>query len=561
MDAAEFDFVVVGAGSSGAALAARLGEDSTKTTCVIEAGGHDTHPFIHIPSFVAAAIGREATNWRFATVPQPGMAGRQIPVPRGRVVGGSGSINGMVYFRGHPTDYDDWADMGCKGWSYAEVLPYFTRTENNEDFPASVFHGRGGPVNVKIVPNPNRLNYAFMDSLGELQFPACADFNGANSEGYGRRQGLIRDGQRESTAKAMLAPMVAQGRVHLQTGAQVARVLVESRDGGPRATGVLLSDGRTIRARAEVILAAGTVQTPQILMLSGIGPAAHLKDMGIDLVLDAPGVGANYHDHVASPIHMETSDPTSYGLSWKVLPRDVLHFFQYLATRTGPLAGNVFESVAFLRTDPALEKPDVQFVFQPARRLTNPKIPFPLGHGYAISPVALYPKSRGTVRLASADPAAAPLIDPNLLKEPEDILPLIRALKIARRAFATSAFARYQGVEVAPGPDVESDEQWDQYVRETGYTVHHPVGTCRMGSDKGAVVDGQLRMKGIAGLRVADASVMPRIIGGNTNAPCVMIAERAADFVLGKPARPAAELPPESVARYKTNPKPRRKAA
>ncbi|MGX7896251.1 GMC family oxidoreductase [Tsuneonella sp. HG222] len=560
MQAAEFDFVVVGAGSAGACVAARLGENPGTTTCVIEAGGPDSHPFIHIPSFVAAAIGRKETNWRFATVPQPGMAGRSIPVPRGKVVGGSGSINGMVYFRGHPTDYDDWADMGATGWSYAEVLPYFTRTENNEEFPASVFHGHGGPVNVKVVENPNALNYAFMEALGELQFPACEDFNGANSEGYGRRQGLLRDGRRESTAQAMLWPMVAKGKVHLQTGAMVARVLVEN----GRATGVELADGRVIRARREVILSGGAVQTPQLLMLSGIGPAAHLKEMDIEVVKDAPGVGANYHDHPASPIHMETKDSTSYGLSWKVLPRDALHFFQYLLTRKGPLAGNVFESVAFLRTEPGLDKPDVQFVFQPARRLTNPKIPFPLGHGYAISPVCLYPKSRGTVRLGSPDPGAAPVIDPRLLEHPDDIKPLIRALRIAREAFATKPFARYEGVEVAPGPDTQTDEQWDRYIRETGYTVHHPVGTCRMGSDAEAVVDTELRFNGIAGLRIADASVMPKIIGGNTNAPCVMIGERCADFVLGKPALPAAVLPPESVARYKpgaAKPKAKRKAA
>lgn len=547
----EFDYIVVGAGSAGAALAARLGEAADKTICVIEAGGHDTHPFIHVPSFVAAAIGREATNWRFETVPQAGMAGRKIGVPRGKVLGGSGSINGMVYFRGHPTDYDDWADAGCTGWSYAEVLPYFTRTENNEDFPASVFHGRGGPINVKVVENPNPLNYAFMDALGTLQFPACPDFNGANPEGYGRRQGLLRNGQRESTAKNMLRPAMARGNIHVQTDARVARVVVEH----GRATGVELTDGRVINARHEVILSAGTVQTPQILMLSGIGPAAHLKDMGIDVVLDAPGVGANYQDHVASPIHMETTDSTSYGISWKAIGRDVFHFFQYVFTRKGPLAGNVFESVAFLRTDPALEKADVQFVFQPAKRLTNPKIPFPIGHGYAISPVALYPKSRGTVRLASADPAAAPLIDPNLLQHPDDIKPLIRALKIARAAFATPAFAKYRGTEVLPGPEVDTDEGWASYIRETGYTVHHPVGTCRMGSDAAAVVDTQLRVNGIAGLRIADASVMPSIIGGNTNAPCVMIGERAADFILGKPALPAADLPPESVARYKPKPK------
>ncbi|MBO9498232.1 MAG: GMC family oxidoreductase N-terminal domain-containing protein [Novosphingobium sp.] len=555
MSAAEFDYVVVGGGTSGAALAARLGESGAGTTCLLEAGGQDTHPFIHVPSFVAAAIHTEHLNWNFATVPQPGMAGRQIPVPRGKVLGGSGSINGMVYFRGHPTDYDDWSDLGATGWSYAEVLPYFTRTENNEDYPASVFHGKGGPINAKMVEGPNPLNYAFMDGLASLQFPFCPDFNGPNSEGYGRRQGLMRDGRRESTSINMLQPAAKAGKVHVQTDAAVRRVLVE--DG--RAVGVELLDGRVVKARREVILSAGAVQTPQILLLSGIGPAAHLQEMGIEVVKDVPGVGENYQDHVASPIHMETNNTTSYGLSWKVLPRDIFHLFQYLLTRKGPLAGNVFESVAFLRTDPSLAKPDVQFVFQPARRLTNLKIPFPLGHGFAISPVALYPKARGTLRLASADPAAPPAIDPKLLSEPGEIDSLIRAIRIARKVFASEAFAPYGGIEVAPGPEVQSDDEIDDYIRRTGYTVHHPVGTCRMGSDKAAVVDPQLRFNGIAGLRIADASVMPKVIGGNTNAPCVMIAERAADFILGKPPLPAAELPPESVARYKGQTKPAKK--
>lgn len=453
MSAAEFDYLVIGAGSAGAALAARLGEAADRTVCVLEAGGTDSHPFVHIPSFVAAAIGRAADNWRFAAVGQPGMAGRAIPVPRGKVLGGSGAINGMVYFRGHPRDYDDWADMGAAGWSYAEVLPYFTRTERNEDFPQSVFHGTHGPINVKLVPNPNPLNYAFMDALASLQFRACPDFNGADPEGYGRRQGLIRDGRRETTAGAMLRPALARGNIHLQTGAQVARILLE--DG--RGAGVELHDGRVIRARHEVVLSAGTVQPPQILLLSGIGPAEHLREHGIAVHHELPGVGGNYHDHVASPMHVETRDPTSYGLSVKALPRDLLHLVQYLATRTGPLAGNVFESVAFLRTDPSLERPDVQLVFQPARRLTVKNVPFPVGHGYAISPVALYPKSRGTVRLASPDPRSPPLIDPRLLSEPEDIQPLIRALRIARAAFSSPAFARYAGTEVAPGPAVAND--------------------------------------------------------------------------------------------------------
>lgn len=554
MSVEEFDHIVVGGGSSGAALAARLGEAADRTTCLIEAGGHDSHPFIHIPSFVAAAIGRAETNWRFSTVPQTGMAGREIPIPRGRVLGGSGAINGMVYFRGHPRDYDDWADMGAVGWSYAEVLPYFTRTERNEDYPPSVFHGGSGPINVKHVPNPNELNFAFMEALASLQFKACPDFNGADPEGYGRRQGLIRDGLRETTAGAMLRPAVRRGNIHLQTDAQVARILIEN----GRAVGVELLDGREIRARREVVLCAGAVQSPHIMLLSGIGPGQHLRELGIAVQHELAGVGGNYHDHVASPMHVETSDSTSYGLSFKALPRDIAQLFQYILTRTGPLAGNVFESVAFLRTDPSLERPDVQFVFQPARRLTT-KLPFPVGHGYAISPVALYPDSRGTVRLASPDPHAAPLIDPQLLSEPGDVQPLIRALKIARAAFASEPFAPYHGTEVAPGPEIESDEQFEAYIRQTGYTVHHPVGTCRMGdpAEAATVVDPQLRVRGIEGLRVADASVMPLLIGGNTNAPCVMIAERCADFILGRPPLPASELPPESVARYR----PQRSAA
>jgi choline dehydrogenase-like flavoprotein len=453
----------------------------------------------------------------------------------------------MVYFRGHPTDFDDWSDNGAPGWSYGEVLPYFTRTERNEDFPESVFHGTKGPIGVRYVRNPNRLNYEFQEALGSLQFRFCPDFNGPDPEGYGFRQGLIRGGYRESTARSMLRPAMALKNLHVMTDAQAARIILDGR----RATGVELVDGRIVMARAEVVLAAGTVQSPQLLMLSGIGPGAHLQHIGIETLHDLRGVGANYHDHVASPLHMETDVSTSYGISWKALPRGMWNVLQYLAARKGPFAGNVFESVAFLKTDPSLERPDVQFVFQPAKRLTT-KIPLPVGHGYALSPVALYPKSRGTLTLASPDPRAAPLIDPQLLTAPGDIDPLVRALKIARRVFAAPPFAHYNGVEVAPGPAVTGDEELKEYIRNTGYTVHHPVSTCRMGLDDRAVTDPHsLKVHGIDGLRVADASVFPSIAGGNTNAPTVMVAERAADFILGKAPLPAAHLPPESVARKK----------
>ncbi|WP_404712141.1 GMC family oxidoreductase [Sphingomonas sp. MMS24-J13] len=546
-DPLTFDYVVVGGGTAGAALAARLAEGSNRTICLLEAGGKDNHPFIKVPAGVAAAIGTKKLNWRFETVPQPGMNGRRIGVPRGRVLGGSGSINGMVYFRGHPTDFDDWSDNGAPGWSYAEVLPYFTRSENNADFPASVFHGKGGPIGVSYVRNPNRLNYEFQEALGSMQYRFCPDFNGANSEGYGFRQGLIRGGIRESTARSMLAPAAKRPNLHVLTDAWAARILMDGR----RAIGIELVDGRRVMARGEVILSAGTVQSPQLMLLSGIGPGAHLQDMGIGVAHDLPGVGRNYHDHVASPLHMETDVATSYGVSWKALPRGMWNVLQYLFARKGPFAGNVFESVAFLRTDPSLDRPDVQFVFQPAKRLTT-KLPLPVGHGYALSPVALYPKSRGTLTLASPDPRAAPLIDPQLLSVASDIDPLVRALKIARRVFATPSFAHYHGVEVAPGPAVTADADLENYIRNTGYTVHHPVSTCRMGLDDQAVTDPHtLKVHGIEGLRVADASVFPSIVGGNTNAPTVMVAERAADFILGRPALPAAVLPPESVARKK----------
>jgi choline dehydrogenase-like flavoprotein len=425
------------------------------------------------------------------------------------------------------------------------LLPYFTRSENNEDFAASVFHGRGGPINVSYVRRPNVLNYEFHEALSSLQYRFCPDFNGPDPEGYGFRQGLLRGGMRESTSRSLLRPAMSRPNLHVMTDAWAARIIMDGR----RAMGIELVDGRRVIARAEVVLSAGTVQSPQLLMLSGIGPGAHLNDMGIGLVHDLPGVGRNYHDHVASPLHMETNVATSYGVSWKALPRGMWNVLQYLITRQGPFAGNVFESVAFLKTDPSLDRPDVQFVFQPAKRLTT-KLPLPVGHGYALSPVALYPKSRGTLTLASPDPRAAPLIDPQLLTAPGDIDPLVRALKIIRRIFAAPSFAHYRGVEVAPGPSVIEDRDLETYIRNTGYTVHHPVSTCRMGLDDQAVTDPRsLKVHGIDGLRIADASVFPSIIGGNTNAPTVMVAERAADFILGRPPLPAAALPPESVAR------------
>ncbi len=540
MNDSEFDFVIVGAGTAGCALAARLAEEPGTRVCVLEAGGEDDHPFIRTPALVGAAIATKRLNWGFTTTPQAHLDGRRIPVPRGRVLGGSGSINGMVYSRGHPRDYGDWVDAGASGWSYAEVLPYYTRSENNEDYPPSVQHGRGGPMNVSTPGPPNPLNRSFIESAMALGFPECADLTGPNPEGVKRRQGTIRDGRRESTARAFLAAARRKANLSVITHALATRVVIEN----GRATGVAYTRGQVaaqVRATRDVILTAGALQSPQLLMLSGVGDARELQALGIAALHDLPGVGRNLHDHLACPVVMQTRDTTSYGLSWRALPRGIYNVAQYLFARRGPFASNVFESVGFLRTTEGLDRPDVQFVFQPAAR-PKPPIPLPVGHGFAISPVSLYPRSRGRVSLASADPHAAPLIDPGLLSVAADIEPLIRAIRLSRRILGGSAFCRYSATETLPGPAVTSDADIAAFIRATAYTVHHPVGTCRIGSDSYAVVDPDLRVRGMAGLRVADASVMPSIVGGNTNAVVVMIAEKAADLIRGRRPPPAAPL-------------------
>jgi choline dehydrogenase len=529
-----FDYVIVGAGTAGCVLAARLSERPDARVCLIEAGGRDSHPFIHIPAAVAAAIGTRALNWGFLTVPQPHLRGRRIPIPRGRVVGGSGSINGMVYFRGQPRDFDEWAAAGNPGWSYREVLPYFIRSESNANYPGSPFHGTSGPMRVMHVRRPNPLNQAFLEAMAALGFRRCDDFNGPDPEGYGPRQATVRDGRRESTASAYLKPALRRSNLKVITGALVHRVVLE----GGRAVGVeaaLGGDVRRFGARAEVIVTGGSILSPQILLLSGIGDGAQLRRVGVEVKLDLPAVGANLHDHLAAAVLMEMRNTASYGLSVRAAPRGAWNLLEYALRRQGPLASNVFEANAFVRTRAELARPDIQIVFQPARR--NPHIfPLPLGHGFAVSIVNLYPKSRGRVSLASPDPRTAPDIDPNLLGVPEDLEPLVRGLELARRIAGAASFARYRAHEVAPGSAVQGEAALGDYVRQFASTVHHPVSTCGMGPGSGSVVDAELRVRGIGGLRVADASVFPSIVGGNTNAAVVMIAEKASDMILGRPA-------------------------
>ncbi len=533
-----FDYVIAGAGTAGCVLANRLSEDPNNRVCLIEAGAKDDHPFIHVPALVGAALTLKRYGWGLDTVPQEHLNGRRIPIPRGRVLGGSSSVNGMVYFRGHPRDYDDWAAEGNSGWSYAEVLPYFIRSEANENYDSSPYHGHDGPMRVSDVRGPNPLNRVFADAMQSLQFRHCDDFNGPDPEGYGLRQGAIRNGRRESGVTAFLKPAHSRPNLTVMTGALLARVTL----GAGRATGVdIVREGGTrhIPARREVILCGGAIGSPQMLLLSGIGDGAALQKLGIAAQHHLPAVGANYHDHIAANVQMWTTNAQSYGISLKAFPRGAWNVLQYLAARRGPFASNVFESHALLRSVPGLDRPDIQVVFQPARRNQGP-FPLPLGHGFAISIVLLHPKSRGKLTLAGPDPSAKPLIDPNLLGAPDDLAPLVRGLRLARRVFATSAFAPYRASEFLPGAAVESDDHLEAYVRATAATVHHPAGSCRMGVGDDAVVTPELKVKGIDRLRVADASIFPKLMGGNTNAPVVMVAEKAADMILGKaPPEPA----------------------
>ena len=525
-----YDYIVVGGGTAGCTLAARLSEDPSVTVCLIEAGGSGKRWYVDVPAAILIAQRSATLNWRFQSEPQAQLNGRRIGVPRGKGLGGSSLINGMVYFRGHPRDYDDWSRSGAAGWSYREVLPYFCKSEHNEDFGDTLYHGSGGPMNVRSVRGPNPLNQSFFDALAGLGYPARQDLNGADSEGTSLRQLSIRGGTRETTARALLYPAMGRRNLTVLTGLHVTRVVLE----GHRAVGVAAGE-RTIRARREVVLTAGAIQSPQLLLLSGIGDGEHLADVGVPLRHHLPGVGRNLHDHMASPVHMSMNHTASYGLSWRTIPRNLRVLAQYALFRSGPLSNNVFESAAFLKTLPGLDRPDVQLVLQTAKR-PKPSFPFPLGHGFAISPVCLYPRSRGRLTLASADPLAAPRIDPNLLSDPSDIQPLLRGIRLSRQIFASAAFAKYRATETEPGGAVQSDAALIDSIRAQAYTVHHPVSTCRMGTDPGAVVDSQLRVVGLEGLRVADASVFPSIIGGNTNAAVVMVAEKAADLILGRPA-------------------------
>ena len=524
-ETAEFDYVIVGAGSAGCVLANRLSEDKNVTVCLLEAGPPDRSPFIHIPLGVIRAMINPANTWQFKSAAQETAGGRQVWTPIGRTLGGSSSINGMVYVRGNHADYDEWAAAGNPGWAWNDVKPYFIKAENNEQFGGDGHHGNGGPLNVTFISDPNPVDDTFVDAAKHLQYPHNPDFNGESQDGFGLHQVTQKAGRRWSTAKAYLEPAKSRDNLTVMTNAPVSRILFAGR----RAAGVV-TGARTLTARAEVILAAGAIVSPKILLLSGIGDGADLQKLGIDPVHHLPGVGQNLQDHAAIFCTVKSTSRIPYGISVGSLPGLAWSALKYAFTRRGLFSSNMVESGGFVRTQPGLERPDIQFVLIPGYRPRPPSL-LAYGHGYSVISVLLRPKSRGSVSIGSPDPAAAPAIDPRFFSAPDDLEGLLRGLKEARRLLGTAPFQVYGPTEFMPGDDVRSDDDLRDFIRNNSATIFHPVGTCKMGSDDAAVVDSRLNVHGIDGLRVVDASIMPTIVGGNTNAPTIMIAEKAADMI------------------------------
>ncbi len=539
----QYDYVIVGGGSGGAALAARLAQRRPDAAIgLIEAGPHTARNWlVNTPLGIAALVPfKLKTNYGYRTAPQPGLAGRRGYQPRGRGLGGSSAINAMIYTRGHRLDYDEWAALGCTGWSWQDVLPYFRRAEDNargED----EWHGAGGPLAVSDLRFRNAFSTRFVAAAIEAGYRPNDDFNGAEQEGVGFYQVTQRDGRRCSVARAYLyepsgADAGPPANVDIIVGACALRVLF---DGERRAIGVQIArEGRVVEvaARAEVILAAGAFGSPQLLMCSGIGPRETLHAFGVPIVHEAPHVGSNLIDHIDFTLNVRVASTEPVGYSLRGFAKMAAQLPAYLRRGEGMWSSNVAEAGGFIKTDPSLDRPDLQLHFCAALVDDHSRKPH-WGHGYSVHVCVLRPKSRGTVSLASADARVAPCIDPRFLSDPYDAGTLLAGARIAQRIVAAPSLAQ-QGGRMLYVPPHATDEQLREVIARHADTIYHPVGTCRMGGDALAVVDAQLRVRGVSGLRVVDASVMPTLIGGNTNAPTVMIAERAADFIAPLPGAP-----------------------
>jgi choline dehydrogenase len=527
-----YDYIVTGAGSAGCVLASRLSESGKHRVLLLEAGGKDTNPWIHIPLGYARTFCNPAVNWMFDSEPEPNLNNRVMYQPRGKVLGGTSSINGMIYMRGNHADYDHWRQLGCEGWDWESVLPYFRKAENNER-GSSEFHGADGPLRVSNQPYEWEIGKLLLQACIEAGIKPNADFNGADQEGAGYYQTTTNNRRRWSTAAAYLKPARKRQNLTIQTNAHATRVLLENN----RAVGVEFRTPqglRTARANAEIIVSGGAYGSPQLLLLSGIGPAQHLQDIGITVLHDLPGVGSNLQDHFNTYCAWRISRPLSLNTLHHSIPHQLVAGAKYVLWRGGPMSGNGLYVGALVRSDPALAQPDLQMNISAWSTIDRTRDgiishPFP---AFAISPVHLRPDGRGTVRLKTPDPLAPPEIRFNFLRTDYDMQAVIKGMRIARNIARQNALRPIVVEEVLPGPAISTDEQLADDVRKRGVSNLHPVGSCGMGHGPNAVVDPRLRVHGIDGLRVVDASIMPAIIAGNTNAPTIMIAEKASDMIL-----------------------------
>ena len=529
-----YDYIIVGAGSAGCVLAHRLSADPGIKVLLLEAGPRDWHPFIHMPAGVAKLVNRKGVNWDYHTEPEAELAGRRLWWPRGKVLGGSSSINAMCYIRGHRDDYDDWAAQGADGWDWQSVLPYFRRAEANQR-GVDALHGAEGPLSVSDLRYRNPLSQIFIDAAQAAGHRANADFNGTEQEGVGYYQVTQRNGARCSTAAGYLTPIRHRTNLTVITGARVNRVLIER----GRANGVVCNAGGKAlcyTASREVLLCGGALNSPQLLMLSGVGPADALRRHGVAVQVDAPQVGANLQDHLDVCTLNHSLQPVTYDRV-----SDLAVAWKYYVHRDGPGTSNIAEAGGFARSRHAADaRPDIQFHFVPALLDDHGRHRLD-GDGYTLHACFLRPRSRGRVTLASGSAADKVRIEARYLSDAEgfDLKMMIECATLSREILAQAPFAPYRGGEIYPGPNVRDEAGLIDFIRHKAETVYHPVGTCRMGNDAGAVLDPQLRVRGVEGLRVVDASVMPSLIGGNTNAPTVMIAERASDLILAEVGRTA----------------------
>lgn len=527
----EADFVIIGSGSAGSAMAYRLSEDGRYSVIVIEYGVPDVGPLIQMPAALSFPMNMETYDWGFSTEPEPHIGGRSLVTPRGKVLGGSSSINGMVYVRGHARDYDHWSESGARGWAYADVLPYFKRMENSQGGQEG-WRGTSGPLYIQRGKRDNPLFHAFVEAGQQAGFEVTEDYNGEKQEGFGPMEQTIHNGRRWSAANAYLKPALKRPNVKLVKG--LARKVVLE---GKRAVGVEIEAGRTfstIRARREVIIAASSINSPKLLMLSGIGPAAQLKQHGIDVVADRPGVGQNLQDHLEVYIQQECTQPITLYSKLNLFSKAKIGA-EWLFFKTGDGATNHFESAAFVRSKAGVEYPDIQYHFLPVAIRYDGKAAAQ-SHGFQAHVGPMRSKSRGSVTLRSANPREKPVIQFNYMSHEDDWADFRHCVRLTREIFGQKAFDAYRGAEIQPGAHVQIDDEIDNFIREHVESAFHPCGTCKMGAvdDPMAVVDAECRVIGVEGLRVADSSIFPRITNGNLNGPSIMVGEKASDHILGR---------------------------